>query len=380
MKKYVPIKLHIANQLDYFLQGEIENEADFVEDYLRFLFDFELDNLSQNYHSPEDESIIIQKTNAFLDTKEFIIRERLRNEIEEIKGNISFLPSPIVMSLLSKKRFEVLEKPKKHISSLKWYYNDQLYFIDTTLAQTKLDFISEIKAKNSVTVLDAIGSYIVSPRNVARNIASHASMFDDFSKSHSAEIILDKCMFEIDGTYGLPHLEIDKFGKLKIDVIPSDDLRKELLSLLLVKKEIDVSYRLEHQSIKNEEFVIDKIYLLLNYYNPEIRVRDVYVFLHTLKKDMFDAFDYGEATYVRQKINDTLTKQKFHIDFLYLLYWLKIKNYIYNADNVSKSMGCYFINGTKMKAKTISNYLYGNSAWEFKEEECKDRVMKICSL
>jgi len=387
MTKYKTIKDSLFESLNLFIRGEIENEQDFVEDYLKYGFDDDIGDLLMLYFSEEEEDRLLKRMNGFIKLKYNILNEKIHIKYERIKENIKFLPYPDSLCNLIKERLKLETKIRNvKIDSLKTYFQTQIYDINEIIANIRMEFINHCEGNTSVSVHDGIAAFMIFNRNIAHNISSHSSMHDDYVKSHSAEILLDKYMLELDGVYGLPTIKLAKDGTILIGVISSDDLRKDLLSLLLVKEKINLSVSLECQSIYDEAFIIEKIYQLFNSSDSEITHRDIYVFIHTMM-NKYKEFDLVEVSSVRQKLNTFMkeaNKNKkedgCYYDFLYLLYHLKVRGYILNAKNFSLSMGSYFNDKAGLSSRNISKYFSEKDAWEFVDEKYSNRVIKICGL
>lgn len=284
------------------------------------------------------------------------------------------------MSALVMERSKLILRKQESqiISSLSSYYEDIIHVLNIKISKYISLIISQLKGNTNVSVDDSIGAYMVFPKNRAHNIASHASAFDCYEKKYAVEVLFDKYMIEVEGVYGLPNVKIDNLGNVIVSVIPSNDLRKEFLYPLFVKQKIELSVRLEHQTIKDIDFFLDKLNKLFRSFDNTITERDVYVFIHLLLRDKLDEFEFAEATRVENKINNLFIGNRNYYLFLALLHYLKILGYILNADNLSKSLGAFFKRGTSLKVSTISKYLSEKDKWEILENEYYPKMKNIC--
>lgn len=378
--KYIPLEEYFRTNLDAYLNNELENGDDFVKDFMSYHLDYEVHNLFVYYQQPPLKEQLYGKIERFLYKNSHLLSEVLNKYKENIECKLLFLPYPKMLSSLVKEYCVQQEKciESQPIPLLKYHYETRMHFIAIKISHCRDKIINQLLGATSISIDEAIAAYMIYPLNKAHNIASHASAFNSQEKKHSIEVLFDEYMLTLGDEYGLPTIKISNEGKLLLSIIPSYDLRKEFLSSSFLGADLNVSVRLESQSIEDEEVVMDKIYKLFCFLDSTITRRNVFVFFCILKREKFAEYDFGEKTKTENQINELFIGNDNYYLFLALLHYLKIKQHIRNADNLSKSLGSFFRNGTSLKYSTISKYLSEKDRGATLENEYYSKMKNVC--
>lgn len=378
--KYIPLEEYFKMNLDAYLEGSLENGDDFLNDYIRYQLDNEIYNLFVNYYQPSLKEQLYSKITVSLRNNPYLLDDLKEKYKAEVEHKLLFLSYSKMLSSLIKEYCHLQDKciQSEAVPPLKAYYEVLKHFIAIQIAKCRDKIINQLVGTTSVSIDDAIVAYMIYPPNKAHNIASHASTFQAHGKKHSIEVLFDEYMLTLDDKYGLPAVKISNDGELLISIIPSYDLRKEFLSASFIRTDMNISVQLEEQSISDECFVISKIYKLFHYFDSTITIRNVFVFFCILKKERFSEFDFGEQARTENKINELFIGNDNYYLFLALLHYLKIKQYVRNADNLSKSLGSFFRNGTSLKTSTITKYLSEKDRGATLENEFYSKMKSIC--
>lgn len=378
--KYTPLEEYFKINLDTYLEGSLENGGDFLNDYIRYQLDNEIYDLFVNYYQPSLKEQLYNKIASLLGRNSHLLDDLKEKYKAEVEHKLLFLSYPKMLSSLIKEYCHLQDKciQSEPVPPLQAYYEVLKHFIAIQIAKCRDKIINQLVGATSVSIDDAIVAYMIYPPNKAHNIASHASAFQADEKKHSIEVLFDEYMLTLNDKYGLPVVKISNDGELLISIIPSYNLRKEFLSASFIRTDMNISVQLEEQSISDERFVISKIYKLFHYFDSTITMRNVLVFFYILKKERFSEFDFGEQTRTENKINELFIGNDNYYLFLALLHYLKIKQYVRNADNLSKSLGSFFRNGTSLKTSTITKYLSEKDRGATLENEFYSQMKSIC--
>lgn len=64
--KYTTIKEYLDESFENCINGRLDNEEDFLEDYIRYQIETEIYNILQIYQTPSDLEQLVDRLNVFL--------------------------------------------------------------------------------------------------------------------------------------------------------------------------------------------------------------------------------------------------------------------------------------------------------------------------
>lgn len=289
---------------------------------------------------------------------QYTLESIIEKYVLELRGRIEHVFYAKVLSVLVKERLRIEDNINNaSVEEEIEIYKSLLTEVNVFISIYRNYQLNLLKGKSSFDVVDALGACMVYDIKRAKNVLYHASIYSNLSRQVAFQTLMDDLLIKKDEIIGLPSLlKVDNFGIYQIDLMPREQINKDLRDTRFKGHIYNLDYTMQHGTITDYYQVGKRLLRFFKSFDNTINKADLVNFYIALTRISLEQTTPLDIDRTKEKIDNVFIHNENANRKFCVLIDLS-RNYITSIKDLRESLSRFFTKDSKLASATLRKYL-----------------------